>query len=347
MRWCISTKPRFVGWRPAIDKRFGMRRRKGSFRKRPGVVTSKDLANSGKLSVSVRKGLRRRGINVKSGTCHLCGKQTDRLSRDHIQPQCAFNEKHRTYVRMESIQSMAIRKNEAVTGPTVRNIYIEIQPDRPIAGGIYRYTQCTDCNGLLGSLYDQRFGVWSHDALGLLKPGEVIVVQREYFQKCQYPLSILKRIVAMFFSINGERFASCQPELSAFVRDSQSQQLPLQFSFFAAYNVNDLVSHIPLQTRTDVRVGKNWLISQIAHPPFVYAMTINSACPDPRLTDITGFAKYGYDEEGSLELVLRVVPTNSCLAGDYRAAGKLLEDDMLVLISEVMPSYFRIVDAVI
>ncbi len=284
---------------------------------------------------------------TRRGTCHLCGKNTDRLSKDHIQPQCALNEKHRTYLRMESIQSMPMRNNHAVTGPAVRKIYYEIQPDRPIVGGIYRYTQCEDCNGLLGRFYDKRFGDWCHDALALLKPGEVILVQREYTQKCRYPLAILKRVVAMFFSINGDKFASCQPELSEFVRDPQSQHLPVSFGFYAAYNVNDLVSHIPLQCRMEVRAGRQSWISQIAHPPFVYAMTFDSGCPDPRLTDITGFARIGYDEVANIDVILRVVPTNSCFAGDYRAAGKLLEDDMVVSATEVMPSYFRIVDVVI
>ncbi len=284
---------------------------------------------------------------AKRGTCHLCGRETDRLSKDHIQPQCAFNEKHRTYVRMESIQSLAIRKNEAVMGPAVRGIYHEIQPDRPIAGGIYRFTQCESCNGLLGELYDARFGRWCHAAVQELKPGEVIVVQREYTQRCSYPLSILKRVIAMFFSINGDKFASCHPELSAFVRERDCVDLPARYRFFAAYNVNDLVSHIPLQFRADVVACRESWLSQIAHPPFVYVMAIDSPPPDGRLTDITGFAGYGYDDEAGLDMQLRVVPTNSCLAGDFRAAGKLLDDNMVVFTSEVLPSYFRIVDAVI
>jgi hypothetical protein len=284
---------------------------------------------------------------AKRGTCRLCGNETERLSKDHIQPQCAFNEKHRTYVRMESIHSLAIRKNEAVTGPAVRNIYYEIQPDRPIAGGIYRFTQCESCNSLLGELYDARFGRWCHDAVQHLKPGEVILVQREYTQRCFYPLSILKRVVAMFFSINGEKFASCHPDLSAFVRERDRTGLPDRYRFFAAYNVNDLVSHIPLQFRADVAACRESWLSQIAHPPFVYVMAIDSPAPDGRLTDITGFSGYGYDDEAALDVHLRVIPTNSCFAGDFRASGKLIEDNMLVGASEVMPSYFRIVDTVI
>ena len=249
---------------------------------------------------------------------------------------------------MESIPSLDIRKNKAITGPAIRNIYYAVQPDRPIAGGIYRFTQCAACNSSLGGLYDARFGQWCHDAVEQLKPGEIIVVQREYMQQCSYPLSVLKRVVAMFFSINGERFAGCHPELSAFVRERDRRELPDRYRFFAAYNVNDLVSHIPVQGRLDVVACREFWLSQIAHPPFVYVLAINSPAPDHRLTEITGFSRFGYDDEANLDVQLRVLPTNSCFAGDFRASGKLLEDNILVtLTTHVRPSYFRVVDAVI
>lgn len=83
------------------------------------------------------------------------------------------------------------------------------------------------------------------------------------------------------------------------------------------------------------------------HHPLVYALTIDSECPDDRLTDITRFARFDYSDEANLEVVFQVVPTNSCFAGDYRAAGKLLADDVAVFTTAVMPSYFRILEAVI
>lgn len=284
---------------------------------------------------------------AKRGICWLCGQETDRLTKDHIQPQCAFNEKNRHHVRLSSMVNQAIRRNAALTSPTVRNIYAEIQPDRPIAGGIYKFRQCEDCNGALGRLHDARFGQWCHDALANLKPGEIVVVQREYAQLCRYPLSILKRIVAMFFSINGERFAACHQALSQFARDQHATTLPARYDVFAGYNVNDLVSHIPLQVRLDARTGARSWISQIAHPPFVYALTIDSPSPDPRLTNLRAFSGCDYDDEANVELTFRVLATNSCFAGDYRPSGKLLSDDAVVLTTEVEPSFFRLVDVVV
>jgi len=273
--------------------------------------------------------------------------QTDQLSQDHIQPQCAFNEKHRRYIRMENVQTTKFRQNQILQRPKLRNIYDEIQPDRPISGGIYRYTQCTFRNGYLGEFYDARFGRWCHMAVSSMKAGQILIAKREYIQKCQFPLSILKRIVAMFFSINGDEFAKSNPELSAFVRNSNSTKLPKNFRFFAAYNMNDIVSHIPTQSRLNIKTSYCCTLSQIAHPPFVYVMTLDSESPDTRLTEISNFAGYAYEDQADLDVALRVVSTNNCFAGDFRSGGKVIEDDIAVLVSDVKPSYFRIIDVVL
>jgi hypothetical protein len=72
------------------------------------------------------------------------------------------------------------RQNEVVTGPAVRGQHYENQLDRSIAGGIYRFTQCESCNGLLGERHDARFGRCCHDPVQQPKPGEVILVQCDY-----------------------------------------------------------------------------------------------------------------------------------------------------------------------
>jgi hypothetical protein len=40
---------------------------------------------------------------AKHGICWLCGQETYQLTADHIQPQCAFNEKNRKHVRLASV----------------------------------------------------------------------------------------------------------------------------------------------------------------------------------------------------------------------------------------------------
>lgn len=283
----------------------------------------------------------------RPGICWLCGRETSKLTADHIQPKCAFNEKKRKHVRLNSVTNLSIRPNAALSGPTVRNIYREIQPDRPVAGGIYYYRQCWDCNNRLSRLYDAQFGRWCHDAPANLKPGEEALVRRKYRQRCRYPLSILKRVAATFFSINGGQFARHRPEFSRFARFPHSHELPENVRFYAAYNINDLVSHIPVQARRNVLTGAQGLYSQVAHPPFVYLLSLSGECPDARLTDLSPFAAYDYDDEANIEMTFRVLPTNSCFAGDYRAAGRLLPDGVIVLTPTIDPSFYRLVDLIV
>jgi hypothetical protein len=288
----------------------------------------------------------------KRGICWLCGQAGD-LTDDHTQPQCAYNEKKRKHVRLKSpVDKERIARGQiapSVTAPAslLRNIYEEIRPDRPIGGGIYVRRQCTECNFHLGRLYDGHFGHWCRDAVSNMKSGDLMVIQRQYTQRCRYPLSILKRICAMFFAINGDRFASHQPELSRFARFPDCHELPDNIGVYAAYNVNDLVSHIPFQVRKNVVNGFEVHLSQIAHPPFVYVMTLRGSCPDPRLTDLRRFALYDYGDEADVDATFRILHTNSCFAGDFRASGKLMPPDCVVFTPDLAPSFFRLVDRVV
>lgn len=281
----------------------------------------------------------------KRGPCHLCG-EVGKRTEDHIQPQCAFNEQSREYIRLDSKLNQSMQQRAAPHGKPWRTYYYEIQPDKPIGGGIYRYTQCGECNGLLGRNYDQRFGVFCRDAVANMKLGKIVVVKRSYPQTCRYPLSVLKRIIAMFMSINGEKFHEAQPELAHFVRNPEVRGLSPKYRVFVGYNANDLVSHIPFQFRTNIRFDITHSISQISHPPLVYLLSLESPVLDDGATEITHFADYAYDDEANLELRFKILPTNNFFAGDFRREGKLVPDEVAIL-PGAEPSFFRLVDPVI
>ena len=285
---------------------------------------------------------------AKRESCHLCGTNEVQLTKDHIQPQCAFNEKNRRHVRLDSPLELSTLQRPAPYGKAWREIYYEIQPDRPIAGGIYRRTQCEQCNGLLGEYYDAHLGQFCHDAVANLKLGNIHIVQKTYRQTIRYPLSLLKRILAMFFSINGSNFVHAQPELSKFIREPENRELPPRFHVFVGYNTNDMVSHIPYQVRARIGTGIHCQFSQIAHPPFVYLLAIDSPRPDSRLVEFTRFTQYAYGEEANIEEEFVVMPTNNCFAGDFRREGKVIPDgDAILTPEEVRPTYFRLIDPVI
>jgi hypothetical protein len=283
----------------------------------------------------------------KPGSCHLCGADGVQLTKDHIQPQCGFNEKNRKYVRLEWELDITRQQKSAPHGKKFRSIYYEIQPDNPIAGGIYRYTQCSPCNKLLGECYDPHFGRFCHDAVANMKLGSIVVVQTQYRQTIKYPLAILKRIIAMFFSINGEKFVHANPELSRFVLEPENRELPSMYRVFVGYNSNDMVSHIPFQIRTTWPMTRKYGMTQIAHPPFVYLLTFDTARPDNRLVEFTGFTQYTYDDEANVVCDFRPMPTNNCFAGDFRRKGKIIPDEQAVFSSGLPATYYKLVDLVV
>lgn len=68
------------------------------------------------------------------------------------------------------------------------------------------------------------------------------------------------------------------------------------------------------------------VMSEIAFPPFVYVMTIDSPPPDDRLTDISWFSRYDYNEFDIVYPKFNVLPINYYLPGDYRTIEQMKED---------------------
>ncbi len=282
---------------------------------------------------------------MKLGTCRLCGKRSVKLTDDHTQPQYAFNEKSRGHYRRGNLYTQNVNPTIFIRSNPAGASGYDI-PSQPIFGGIRVPTQCMECNGLLGLHYDVPFGQWCHGAKATLKPGRVLIVHERYTQICENPLAVLKRVIAMFFSINGDFFSERNQELARFVREPECQHLPEPFGIFAAYSVSDLVSYIPLQCRLNVANGYGLWITQISYPPYTFALTLDGTSPDPRFCALRSFAQHPIGPGASTEVVLSLVPTNPVFAGDYRGSGRLVPDNTVVLTTELPPRYYRLVDPV-
>lgn len=284
---------------------------------------------------------------MKTGTCRLCRKRQVKLTDDHTPPQCAFNEKSRGHYRRANQYTHNLGLTNSNGTTLVGGSGHDIAPDRrPIFGGIHERTQCEACNNLLSRNYDAPFGLWCSSAKATLKPGRVLIARERYSQVCGNPLAVLKRVIAMFFSINGDFFAENNQNLADFVLVPESQQLPEPFGIFAAYSLSDLVSYIPIQCRLNVTTGYELWISQISYPPFTFALTLDGTSPDSRLCALRSFAQHPIGQTVSTEAVLKVVPTNPVFAGDYRGSGLLVPDNTVVLTTGLPPRYYRLVDPV-
>jgi hypothetical protein len=239
------------------------------------------------------------------GDCHICG-LFGKLSFEHVPPQKAFND--RPVVKME------IEK------------YLEVGPLGPVRGrteqrGMGDYTLCERCNNRTGHWYGAHFVDWCYQGMYFLSRtgGRPSLVYLHYM----FPLSILKQIVVMFFSVNSTRFRLANPELEWFVMNPERRYLNPKYRFFAYYNLSRGLRSTGISGV--LMEGRVSTMSEIAFPPFGYAMTINSPPPDPRLFDITHFARYRYKEHAVVYLKLPVLPTVTPFPGDYRTEEEVVK----------------------
>ena len=69
--------------------------------------------------------------------------------------------------------------------------------------------------------------------------------------------------------------------------------------------------------------AKSLYSSEIAFPPLGYVLSFGLEPLDDRLTDISFFAKYPYNDWTSLHLKLPVYPVHTWHPGDYRSKEQI------------------------
>lgn len=141
-----------------------------------------------------------------------------------------------------------------------------------------------------------------------------------------YPLNVLKQIVLMFLTSNGDEFHKKNPALVKFVQDRQSHRLPRRYKVFLALtDMNQLRGSRSsgITGRIDFDSGSNFVYSEIAFPPFVMVMTFDSARPDQKLTKINWLRHYDFDAAVKHPLSLMRLPIVSYLPADYRTEAEI------------------------
>jgi hypothetical protein len=252
---------------------------------------------------------RRKKVN---GICRICGQQKE-LSFEHIPPKSAFND--RRYIELKFEDMIGLGPDDIIKGPIHQ-------------GGIGKHTLCGKCNNDTGSWYGGRFVDWCYQGMDILRRsgGNPTLIYINYL----YPLSIIKQIVTMFFSVNGDTFCKANPELVRFVLDKERKYLSPKYRFFVYYNITGRFrySGIVGQMQVDEQFAsfsKPRVMSEITFPPYGYLMTMDSEPPDTRLIEITHFARHDYAEFREMTMKLPVLPTHTAYPGDYRTKQEILE----------------------
>jgi hypothetical protein len=133
----------------------------------------------------------------------------------------------------------------------------------------------------------------------------------------------------MFFSVNQPEFAQDNQELVKFVLNRETTYLPPKIKIYCSLMTGTWSRSSGISVIGKLRdVGgmDRIILSEITFPPFVYVMTIGSAPPDERLTEITWFSSYEYNQFDIIYPRFNVLPVNYYLPGDYRTVEQMIND---------------------
>ena len=243
-----------------------------------------------------------------SGTCRICGNEGP-LSFEHVPPRAAFNDRPVVLHRFEEIQDLG--PDEYAPGGRIQQ------------KGAGDYTLCPRCNNNTGSWYGHHFVEWCHQGMEILvrAGGRPSLFYLNYV----FPLSIVKQVATMFFTVNGPGFRNANPDLVQFILDRDRKYLPPNYRFFTYFMGAGRLRSTGVAGMLDTIRGEVSIMSEFSFPPLGYLLTLKGEPPDERLFEITHFARFDYGEFAVMELRLPVMETHMWIPGDYRSKADILE----------------------
>lgn len=190
--------------------------------------------------------------------------------------------------------------------------------------GAGAHTLCGRCNSTTGHWYGSHFVDWCHQGMEVLQrtSGRPSLIYLHYV----YPLSIIKQIATMFFSVNTDQFRRANPELEAFVLNRDRKYLPPRYRFFVYFTAEGRSRAVGTSGMLHLGSGAMHVMTELTYPPYGYLLVFDNSAPDDRLFEITHFARYDYGQFDVMELRLPVLPTHTSFPGDYRSKEQIFKD---------------------
>ncbi len=247
---------------------------------------------------------------MQMGVCRVCGDNKN-LSFEHVPPRIAFNGNTK-YLSVPFDDYVKI-DNPMKTPPK----------GKVVQGGTGYYALCQECNSFLGVNYVNAYERWAKAAFQVISGN-----QYNHF-KCTIrdlePLKILKQIISMFLTMNNDWYGKAYPELIEFVKDRDNGILPDKFKVFAFLN-NEGQMRFSKYTVSFTPEFGILTSSELVFPPFGYVLTINFPNIINRMTNITNFKTYSFDQKTDLSLEFVKLPTYLPFPLDYRPKEQIEKD---------------------
>jgi len=242
-----------------------------------------------------------------TGQCCICG-AIGELSYEHIPPKAAFNNSPVIY--MEGEDAIKYGPNDIIKGKVLQR-------------GYGKYSLCYKCNNNTGAWYASHFVKWCHWGMDVLirSSGKPTLIYTSNI----IPLRVIKQIIAIFFSVNGNQFGPANTELVEFVLNRERKYLSSKYKIFCYYNWEGGYRSTGLSVIGNTAGRKPIVLSEFSFAPYGYVLCLDSIPPDNRLFEITHFSRYGYNELASIALEMKVLPTFLALPGDYRTKEEIID----------------------
>jgi hypothetical protein len=191
---------------------------------------------------------------------------------------------------------------------------------------------CKSCNEYSGSWYVPEFAKFVHTGVQIfrtLTPAAVEEADRSIEWKAvdfgitgMRALPVVKQIIASMLALNSSEFGQKNPELVQFALDRSSRGLPSKYRLYLCLFAGPIARFAGLAVELNVVTRKAVFMTELAHPPFAYLLTIDSE-PSQPTGDITIWTTRDFDEVRDERLCLTLGFGHTALPGDYRSRAKV------------------------
>jgi hypothetical protein len=224
---------------------------------------------------------------MKQGICHICGVNGD-LTYEHVPPKSAFN-------GASNLLSYGFDKQQRAWVPTTSHPY-----------GVGEYTLCASCNNNTGGIYGQAFCDFvsviaesTKDDHSYREP--IAVSYTGYLHR------ILKQIVVMFCTANGEQF-SARNGLAEYLLNFGSMNFPDKMRVYLLLVHRRSNISTGLQGALNLKTNHTILASEILFWPLGYVLAYDDLLADgiagAHLTEVTDWKTHPTDQKVKADLIL-------------------------------------------
>lgn len=257
--------------------------------------------------------------NREIGVCRICGFQ-GKLSEEHVPPKAAFNNKRFYY---EACNILCDDTIDVFMEDGFEGLYKK-RKAKKYQGGIRFRTLCEACNNKTGGWYAKDFADWTYQGMGILLSAKGYPTL--YYPTWFYPLRVIKQIITMIFSVFISGHEGQYPDLVKFILNKNLSGLDKKYRIYCYYNLVGQNRYIGDNFVREPRIDGMIHVSEITFPPYGFVFTINSPKPDHRLTEITHFVKFGYNELTEHYQRFSTLPTHLPFPLDYRTKEEIAKD---------------------